>query len=100
MAEAKTEEDNWQGLVILGKTLAGGRFRPSDWCDRLHGVMRALGDDEAAELAGMVHLINYEGDKAVLVDRRLKEANGQLFSFFSRFAADNQLQTVRVPRLS
>lgn len=99
MAEAKTEEDNWQGLVILGKTSAGGRFRPSDWCERLHGVLRALDDDEAAELADMVHLINYEGDKAVLIDRRLQEANEQLFGFFSRFANDNNLQTVRIARL-
>ena len=99
MAEAETEEDNWQGLVILGKTEAGGRFRPSDWCDRLHGVLRALGEEEAAAFADMVRLVNYEGNKAVWIDRRLRDANEQLFNFFSRFAADNQLQTVRLSRL-
>lgn len=99
MAQAATEEDNWQGLVILGKTHAGGRFRPSDWCERLHGVLRALDEEDAAAFADMVRLVNYEGNKAVWVDRRLQDANVQLFNFFSRFADDNQLQTVRLVRL-
>ncbi|MGI9338895.1 MAG: DUF3579 domain-containing protein [Gammaproteobacteria bacterium] len=99
MAEAETEGDNWQGLVILGKTRAGGRFRPSDWCERLHGVLRALDEEDAAEFADMVRLVNYEGNKAVWIDRRLQGANEQLFNFFSRFADDNQLQTVRVLHL-
>ena len=96
---AKAEDDNWNGMVILGKTQTGGRFRPSDWCERLHGVLRALDEEDAAAFAGCVRLVNYQGNKAVWVDRRLQDENEQLFSFFRRFADDNQLQTVRVSQI-
>ena len=33
-------------LVIKGITLSGQQFRPSDWSDRLCGVMSAFGADE------------------------------------------------------
>ena len=33
-------------LVIKGITLPGQQFRPSDWSDRLCGVMSAFGADE------------------------------------------------------
>lgn len=97
-AAAAATDDDWRELVILGKTEGGGRFRPSDWCDRLYGVLRALDEEDAEACADFVHLVNYEGNKAVMVDRQLEEANEQLFKFFSRFAADNNLMTVRLAR--
>ena len=34
-------------IIIMGQTTDGGKFRPSDWCERLHGALRSLGEEEA-----------------------------------------------------
>lgn len=95
-APAQTDDCGW--VVIMGKTHAGGKFRPSDWCDRLHGALRALDEEEAEICADFVRLVNYDGSKAVMIDLQLEEANGRLFQFFVNFARDNDLQTARIRR--
>lgn len=77
-------------ILIHGQTLSGGKFRPSDWCDRLHGTLRVLGDD-AEEVAEYVHLVHYEEKKCVRIDTRLQEVHPKVFRFFVNFALNNHL---------
>ena len=84
-------EPNPVGFVLIhGETVSGGKFRPSDWCDRLHGTLRVLGDD-AEETANYVHLVNYQGKKCVMIDNRLEDMHPKVFRFFLNFAANNKL---------
>ena len=79
-------------LVIKGITLDGQPFRPSDWSDRLCGVMSAFGADEQLRYSPLVTPALRDGLRCVIVRRELAELEPRLFKFFLSFAVDNDLQ--------
>ena len=79
-------------LVIKGLTLSGQQFRPSDWTDRLCGVMSAFGADEQLRYSPLVTPALRDGLRCVIVKRELAELEPRLFRFFLSFAVDNELQ--------
>ena len=79
-------------LVIKGITLGGQQFRPSDWSDRLCGVMSAFGADEQLRYSPLVTPALRDGLRCVIVKRELSELEPRLFKFFLSFAVDNDLQ--------
>jgi len=85
---SRTEE-----FVIRGVTLAGKPFRPSDWAERLCGVMSAFGSDGRMQYSPYVYPVASAGVKCVVVDARLKEIEPMAYNFLLNFAKDNELQT-------
>lgn len=85
-------------MLIKGETKDGKRFRPSDWCDRLHSTLRALDADEYEECAPFVQLVNSGGSKGILINPKLAEANPMLYKFFMNFINDNELVIGSVSR--
>lgn len=79
-------------LIIKGLTLGGHQFRPSDWSDRLCGVMSAFGADEQLRYSPLVTPALRDGLRCVIVRRELAELEPRLFRFFLSFAVDNELQ--------
>ncbi len=79
-------------LVIKGLTLSGQQFRPSDWSDRLCGVMSAFGADEQLRYSPLVTPALRDGLRCVIVRRELADLEPRLFRFFLSFAVDNELQ--------
>ena len=79
-------------LIIKGITLDGQPFRPSDWSDRLCGVMSAFGADEQLRYSPLVTPALRDGLRCVIVRRELAELEPRLFKFFLSFAVDNDLQ--------
>ena len=79
-------------LVIKGITMDGQPFRPSDWSDRLCGVMSAFGADEQLRYSPLVTPALRDGLRCVIVKRELAELEPRLFRFFLSFAVDNDLQ--------
>ena len=79
-------------LIIKGLTLSGQPFRPSDWSDRLCGVMSAFGADEQLRYSPLVTPALRDGLRCVIVRRELAELEPRLFRFFLSFAVDNELQ--------
>ncbi len=79
-------------LVIKGITLDGQQFRPSDWSDRLCGVMSAFGTDEQLRYSRLIAPALRDGIRCVIVRRELAELEPRLFKFFLSFAVDNDLQ--------
>ncbi len=79
-------------LIIKGLTLNGQQFRPSDWSDRLCGVMSAFGADEQLRYSPLVTPALRDGLRCVIVRRELAELEPRLFRFFLSFAVDNELQ--------
>ena len=79
-------------LIIKGLTLSGQQFRPSDWSDRLCGVMSAFGADEQLRYSPLVTPALRDGLRCVIVRRELAELEPRLFRFFLIFAVDNELQ--------
>jgi|SRR5687767_11236550 hypothetical protein len=79
-------------FVIRGVTLDGRPFRPSDWAERLCGVMSAFGGDHRMQYSPYVHPITSEGVRCVVVDRRLEAIEPMAYRFLLNFAKDNELQ--------
>ena len=80
-------------FVILGTTIDGKTFRPSDWADRLCGIMSQFGGDHRMQYSPYVHPITSRGVKCVVVDIRIEEIEPMAYSFLMNFAKDNELQT-------
>jgi hypothetical protein len=81
---------------IQGITESGKRFRPSDWSERLCGVMSGFGPKAKGPNAYMQYSIYVRptmvGDtKAVILDARLRDVEPMAFDFVLNFAKDNEL---------
>ncbi|CAG9236210.1 Acetyltransferase [Paraburkholderia tropica] len=92
--EAPTE------YFIQGITSKGKKFRPSDWSERLAGVMSSFGPKASANARGPNAYLRYSlyvrptmiGDlKVVVLDSRLKDIEPMAFNFVLNFAKDNDL---------
>jgi len=82
-----------ENFIIVGITNDGKKFRPSDWADRLCGVMSAFGADNRMTYSPHVRPgCTLKGDKTVLVDAGLYDVEPMAYNFMINFARDNDLQ--------
>jgi Protein of unknown function (DUF3579) len=84
-------------VFILGLTREGKTFRPSDWAERLAGVMsgfRPGGPQPGSHLGYSPWCVPTSlGDvKCVVVNRELRECEPMAWDFVLNFARDNHLQ--------
>ncbi len=79
-------------VVITGLTLEGKPFRPSDWAERLCGVLSVFGAEKRMEYSPYVQPITTGGVKCVIVNRKLESVEPMAFKFLLSFAKDNDLQ--------
>jgi len=87
---------NEADLVIWGMTLAGRLFRPSDWAERLAGLVSVFGDDQRLAYSPYVRPVMVADVRAVVVGGELAALEPRLFAFMAGFARDNDLQHGRV----
>ena len=86
-------------IYILGITRQGKAFRPSDWAERLAGVMSSFrpgGAHPGSHLSYSPWCIptTLGGVKCVVVHRDLRDAEPMAWDFCMNFARDNELQVV------
>ena len=79
-------------FVIIGLTREGKPFRPSDWAERLAGVMAPFGGQPPIRYSPYVYPVLAEGVKCVVVDARIREIEPLAYHFLVNFAKDNELQ--------
>lgn len=79
-------------IVIQGLTKAGRTFRPSDWAERLSGVLSTFGEDNRMAYSPYVKPVTINGVKGVRVDKKLREVDPRAYNFLLAFARDNDLQ--------
>ncbi|MDR2165410.1 MAG: DUF3579 domain-containing protein [Zoogloeaceae bacterium] len=81
-------------FIILGLTAQGKRFRPSDWAERLCGVLSQVRATKKMKYSPYVSPGDYDGEKAVFVDGALHEVDANAYQFVLSFANDNGLQVI------
>lgn len=81
-------------FIIVGVTRDGKRFRPSDWAERLCGIMSAFGADNRTTYSPYVRPGSHNGNKCVYVDARLNDIEPMAYNFLVNFANDNELQVI------
>ncbi len=96
--------DRSKEFFIVGLTQDGKTFRPSDWAERLAGVMsqfRPGGPQPGCHLGYSSWCIptTLDGVSCVVVHRDLRDHELLAWEFCLNFARDNQLQ-VREERVS
>jgi Protein of unknown function (DUF3579) len=88
-------------VFIQGITSSGRTFRPSDWAERLAGVMSQFRPGGGKVMQGS-HIAYspwcvptvMSGVKVVVVHTDLREAEPMAWDFVMHFARDNDLQVV------
>ena len=78
-------------FVIQGITHDGKVFRPSDWAERLAGVMSSFGGGRLG-YSPYCFPIGSNNIKCVVVSLQLKEIEPMAYAFLLNFARDNDLQ--------
>ncbi|KQZ39539.1 DUF3579 domain-containing protein [Duganella sp. Root1480D1] len=87
-------------FFILGLTTDGKQFRPSDWAERLAGVLSCFRPEGSGGRHAHLQFSPYvtptvvNGIKAVVVNEGLREIQPMAYNFVKEFAKDNKLQVV------
>jgi hypothetical protein len=87
-------------FFIQGMTSNGKQFRPSDWAERLCGVMACFRPEDARgpnahlQYSPYVRPTMLGGVKSVVVNEELREIEPLAYHFVLNFAKDNDLQIV------
>lgn len=94
-----------QIVYILGITKSGKTFRPSDWAERLAGVMspfRPGGAQPGSHIGYSPWCVprSYGDTKCVIVNRELRDFNVMAWDFAVNFARDNELQVLLEPPIA
>ena len=79
-------------IVIQGVTVSGQQFRPSDWAERLCGMMSAFSEDRYLSYSPYLKPIIAAGVRCVVLDMKLEELDPAAFRFLLDFAKDNELK--------
>lgn len=97
---AKSRNAPARQFFILGITNEGKKFRPSDWVERLCGVMSCFRPDDSGgpnahlKYSPYVRPTLLNGAKAVIVNEELRRIEPLAYHFVLDFAKDNSLQVV------
>ncbi len=87
-------------FIIQGLTSNGRQFRPSDWADRLCGIMGRFQPDDSYHSDLHLRYSPYvtpaliEGVRSVLVDARIHALEPLAYLFLRDFARDNDLRII------
>ena len=90
-----------QEFVILGLTQDGKQFRPSDWAERLCGVMSCFrpegsgGSKAHLQYSPYVRPALINGVRSVAVNEALRTIEPMAYHFVVNFAKDNNLQIIQ-----
>jgi len=100
MADSAPSKPIAREFVIQGLTSDGKPFRPSDWAERLCGVMACFRPEGSAgpnahlQYSPYVRPVVLDGVKSVVVDEELRNIEPLAYHFVLDFARDNDLQVV------
>jgi len=81
-------------IVIRGVTTQGRTFRPSDWADRLAGIVSHVSSDNRLNFSPDVQPVTRAGVRCVVISRRLAAQDARVFKFLLDFASENNLEIV------
>jgi len=81
-------------IVIQGITTGGKAFRPSDWAERLCGVMSTFGGDQQMRYSPFVRPVMLDGVRCVVVEPSLVTTEPRAYRFLLDFAKDNDLVVI------
>lgn len=79
-------------IIIQGVTESGKVFRPSDWSERLAGILCSFGGDNKISYSPYLRPIMLNNLRCLAVQRSLEAFDPRAFQFLMGFARDNHLR--------
>lgn len=86
-------------IIIHGTTSKGKVFRPSDWAERLCGILSSFNKDNRLSYHEWVQPVVMDKIRCVAIVPKLQEINPSMFRFLMDFAADNDLRVMTYQEL-
>lgn len=86
-------------IIIHGTTSKGKVFRPSDWAERLCGILSSFNKDNRLSYHEWVQPVVMDKVRCVAIVPRLQEVHPSMFRFLMDFAADNDLRVLTYQEL-
>lgn len=80
-------------LIIEGITVDGQKFRPSDWVDRICGMLAEFTQQKVTYSKYLRPLV-YKNVNCVAVRKQLEQDLPAMFNFIMQFSNDNKLLIV------
>lgn len=96
-----TPEESIHEWLILGITVDGRTFRPSDWAERLCGAIAEYNNGRLI-YSDLAYPITRNGQIGIVIETLLRSENPAIYSFFMNFAQNNRLKIIagrEAPRL-
>jgi len=81
-------------MIIQGITEDGRQFRPSDWAERMSGMLSTFGTDHRIHYSPKLRPISVEGVKCIAIDTSLASSQPAIYRQIMEFAKRNQLNIV------
>ncbi len=79
-------------LIIQGETQDGRKFRPSDWAERMSGMLSTFGDDHRIHYSPLLRPVSVNGNKSIILYKSLEQDNPAIFKQIMDFAIRNNLK--------
>ena len=79
-------------LIVEGVRENGGKFRPSDWVERISSTYAVFGKDQRLRYSQGVRPRVVGGKSVLAVELSLQEYNPDMFQEVMKFVRDNQLR--------
>ncbi len=92
-----TEDSNIKDstIIIVGQTIEGQKFRPSDWAERMSGALSTFGKDHRIHYSSKLQPLSLNGVKCLALNASLKDEHPGLFNHLMGFAEKNKLNVIR-----
>jgi len=82
-------------VIIQGLTSDGRTFRPSDWAERLSGILSSFeSGQKRLEYHVYVRPLMLDNVRCVAVDKKLEKIDPRVYRFLMSFAQDNDLRVI------
>lgn len=94
MARMENAKPLNSSIIIEGVTQDGRKFRPSDWAERMSGMLATFGKDHRIHYSPLLRPVSVNGTKCVVIDPALRADNRPLFDQLMAFAKLNNLKVV------
>lgn len=91
MSDPENKAAECKKIIIEGVTEEGQQFRPSDWAERMSGSLCTFRDHRVVYSPLLQPMVK-GGNKCVLLDPTLKDANPALYDSIMEFAHTNKLK--------
>lgn len=83
-------------IVIEGLTTNGRKFRPSDWAERMSGMLSTFGRDQRIRYSPLLYPMTVNGVKCVSIDPDLQKFHPEMYAYILQWADSNRLNVVEI----